>query len=138
VPRYSPNGTTEQEALHIGAGGDLGNSFWFDGQLDDIALFRDALPPTAIEAIRQNGVGGYLNPPAAFRILTVTRPTPTTVTLTFESVAGASYVVQRATGLSGWQDQPGTVAGLAGSTTWTDPATPAGEPKVFYRVRRTN
>ena len=138
TPRYSPNGTTEQHELHIGAGGDLGDSFWFDGQLDDIALFRDALPATAIQAIRENGVSGYLNPPAAFRILSVTRPTPTSVTLTFESVAGASYVVQRATGLSGWQDQPGTVVGLAGSTTWTDTTPPAGEPKVFYRVRRTN
>ena len=50
---YGPNPTTD---LHIGAGGDLGNEFFFDGVIDDAALYDVALDASSIQSIMDNGV----------------------------------------------------------------------------------
>jgi hypothetical protein len=140
LPRYSPNGTTEQEALHIGAGQDDGLNFYFTGQLDDVAVFRDALPESAIRSIMTNGVSSFLPPaPTTFRILSIAVASPGNVSLTFESSAGATYEIQRSPSPgSPWTTLPGTVTGLAGSTTFNDTSAPAQADKLFYRVRRVN
>jgi len=50
---YGANPTTE---LHIGAGGDLGDQFPFDGIIDDAALYDTALDESTIQSIMDNGV----------------------------------------------------------------------------------
>jgi hypothetical protein len=43
----------------IGAGADTGNNFYFNGDLDDIALFNYPLAPADIAAIAASGVGAF-------------------------------------------------------------------------------
>ena len=139
VPLYSPNGTTESEMLHIGAGQDDGLNFYFTGRIDDVAVFRDSLPLATIEKIKTSGVVSVV-PPAlpAFRVLTIAVPTPGNVALTFESVVGGTYEIQRGTTPGAWTTLPGTVAGQAGTTSYTDATAPAGAGSLFYRVKRVN
>ncbi|MDB4438337.1 lamin tail domain-containing protein [bacterium] len=54
---YSPNGP-QSENLHIGSGADTGGSFYFDGLIDDVALWDHALTPSEIEDVMIHGVPG--------------------------------------------------------------------------------
>lgn len=135
-PVYVPNGTQEQEALHIGAGQDDGNNFWFTGVIDDVGLFRSALPEADIQAIMTGGLRSFLFPEPDFKILSITAPAAGSLSLTFESNAGDTYRIQRSTALSGWTTLPGSITGLAGSTTATDSTVPTAEKRVFYRILR--
>ncbi len=54
---YSPNGP-QSENLHIGSGADSGGSFFFDGLIDDVALWNHALTPAEIADVMNNGVPG--------------------------------------------------------------------------------
>jgi len=58
---YAPNGP-QKEGLHIAGGGDTGTQFRFTGKLDDVALFNTALSADDINAIKGNGVAGFLSP----------------------------------------------------------------------------
>ncbi len=135
---YSPNGTTEQEMLHIGAGADDGNSFFFNGRIDDVGLFRVALSEADINSIRTDGVGGFINPVPPFKILSIDVPAAGSLRISFESTEGTTYQIQRSTTLArdDWQTID-TIGGAAGaSTTYTDSNLPAGADEVFYRVRQ--
>lgn len=53
--------------------------------------------------------------------------------LTWPSVAGLTFTIQRSTTLGGWTDV-GTVTATGTTASWTDTSPPAGATKVFYRV----
>ena len=62
---YSPNNsslldgfTHEDEDFHIGGGGDSGTSFRFDGRIDDVGLWDEALSEVEIQSVMNNGIGG--------------------------------------------------------------------------------
>jgi hypothetical protein len=54
---YSPNGP-QSENLHIGSGADSGASFFFDGLIDDVALWNESLTLSEIQDVMTNGVPG--------------------------------------------------------------------------------
>lgn len=54
---YSPNGP-QSENLHIGSGADSGGAFFFDGLIDDVALWDHALTSAEIKDLMTNGVPG--------------------------------------------------------------------------------
>ncbi len=54
--QYSPNGTVESENLHIGSGQDDGNNFFFDGNIDDVTIWDEALDGAAIQNIMNNSI----------------------------------------------------------------------------------
>jgi hypothetical protein len=54
---YSPNGP-QRENLHIGSGADNGGAFYFDGLIDDLALWDEALSPAQVQDVMNNGVPG--------------------------------------------------------------------------------
>jgi len=56
---YSQNGTVELENLHIGSGADDGGSFFFTGELDDVAVFDGVLTGTEIQNVAANGVDAF-------------------------------------------------------------------------------
>ncbi|QDU55886.1 LamG-like jellyroll fold domain-containing protein [Aeoliella mucimassa] len=56
---YSPNGLVEMEDLHIGSGSDAGNEFFFEGDIDDVGVFKGALTPSEIQNVANNGVGSF-------------------------------------------------------------------------------
>ncbi|MDB4438336.1 choice-of-anchor D domain-containing protein [bacterium] len=135
--QYSPNGTVEMENLHIGAGADDGNSFFFSGRIDDVGLFRTALSEQDISTIMMNGVGGFTG---AARDLVITDlefgPGDGQVTITFDSVSGATYIVERSNDLVSWDELTDNLISAGETTTFTDLSLPDGTAKVFYRVSR--
>ncbi len=54
---YAPNGP-QSEDLHIGSGADNGGSFYFDGLIDDVALWDEALSAAEIQGVMNDGVPG--------------------------------------------------------------------------------
>ncbi len=54
---YSKNGP-QSENLHIGSGADSGGAFFFDGLIDDVALWDHALTSAEIKDLMTNGVPG--------------------------------------------------------------------------------
>jgi len=56
-----------------------------------------------------------------------------TGTLTWPSVAGLTFVIQRTTTLGAWENVA-TVVATGTTSVWTDPAPLSGATKVFYRV----
>ena len=141
---FSPNNgdlvdgfTHEAEDLHIGAGGDGGTSFWFDGRIDDVGLFRTALTPEEITSIMTNGVGSFggLAKPLQITDLVVSSGTGN-VTITFNSTSGSSYIIERSTNLVDWLELTDDHESEGEVTTYTDPTVPDDTTKLFYRVIR--
>ena len=135
--QYSPNGTVETESLHIGAGQDDGLNFWFNGQIDDVGLFRTALTEEQINSIIANGVGSFAVPARELVITDLTfGPGDGEVTITFDSVEGATYIVERSTDLFNWIELTDNEPSDGETTTFIDFTLPANSTKVFYRVSR--
>ena len=134
--QYSPNGTVEMEVLHIGAGQDDGFNFFFEGKIDDVGLFRAALSEEDINTIMTNGIGGFTG---AARDLVITAldlgPSDGQITITFDSVSNATYIVERSTDLIIWYELTDNLNSDGEITTFTDLSLPAGTAKAFYRVR---
>lgn len=133
--QYTPNYST---SLHIGAGDDNGQGFPFDGQIDDVALYKKALSQSEIQSIMANGPGTA--PPVTgpnFSITSLTRsPAAGQVTLTWDSVAASVYRVQRSNDLANWDSLTPDVTAAGASSSFTDTALPANASRIFYRVKK--
>ena len=129
-------GLWKWKILHIGAGQDDGLNFYFDGKIDDVGLFRAALSEQDINTIMASGVGGFTG---AARDLVITAlnfgPADGQVTITFDSVSNATYIVERSTDLITWDELTDNLNSDGETTTFTDLSLPAGTAKAFYRVR---
>ena len=137
--QYSPNGTVEMEDLHIGAGQDDGENFWFSGAIDDVGLFRKALSLEEINAIMMNGVGDFSGVGGAPRIIDITRNSIGETSLTFSSVANSQYVIERSLDLGHsdpWTAVGDPLLGQDNTTQFFDRDLPQGATKLFYRVYR--
>lgn len=138
--QYSPNGTVEMEALHIGAGQDDGQNFWFVGAIDDIGLFRTALSVEEINTIKDNGVAGFTGAGSVPEIIDLAfGPGDGEISVTFTSVEGAKYIIERSPDLGSpgpWDQLDDEFDGEAGTTTFIDRSVPDGSTKLFYRVQR--
>lgn len=76
-------------------------------------------------------------PLPAFSVTDLTRSAAGAVTLTWESVDGASYDIKASSAMeSGWATIAPDIAGTAGTTTYTDSAVPANTTRRFYKVVR--
>ena len=64
--QYSPNGTVEMEILHIGSGQDDGLNFFFDGLIDDVGIWDEALDVAVIQSVMTNGISSGLPDPTLF------------------------------------------------------------------------
>ncbi|YCM42730.1 LamG-like jellyroll fold domain-containing protein [Verrucomicrobiaceae bacterium 227] len=62
--QYAPNGTVETEALHLGSGSDTGEQYYFEGLIDDVGLWDEALNANVIQSIMLNGIASGLPDPA--------------------------------------------------------------------------
>ena len=60
--QYAPNGTIESENLHIGSGQDDGANFYFDGNIDDVTIWDEALDGAAIQNIMDNSLNPIPEP----------------------------------------------------------------------------
>jgi hypothetical protein len=127
----SPNAVRD---LHIGAGQDDGNNFFWNGLLDDVGYFRVALSADEIQKVMENGVagasGGFV-----FQI-TELKLAGNTVNLSFTSRAGATYSIERTTALDGaWGELDDGIESQGDITEFTDPTLPDPIPaSLYYRV----
>ena len=56
--QYATNGTIQSENFHIGSGADTGTQFFFDGLIDDVAIWDNVLTQAEIQDVMNNGVPG--------------------------------------------------------------------------------
>jgi hypothetical protein len=122
--------------LHLGGGGDLGTSFYFNGRLDDIAIFREALDATAINTILTAGVSGYTGlalPPGEPPPIAITAATLTdgnlVITGTANLIPGQSYHLQSSADLD-FVSVPGSTF-MAGNPI---PPLAVSGPRFFVRI----
>lgn len=123
------------ENLYIGSGTDTGTQFFFDGKIDDVALFRSALTETEINTIRTNGVSGFTGLP---------QPANEPFAITGISISGGNIVISGASGLvPGAEYHLETGVNLDDFATVPDstfaggsaiPAVPVSGPRRFVRI----
>jgi hypothetical protein len=120
---------------------------WFNGSIDEVAMWQRALSSNEIVALYTNGLAGYsvlsYAPP---QILSLT-PDPTAggYSLSWQGLSGHQYGVQVSTNLINWSApivtgftassaKPAiTISATPGSTGFYDPGLTNGGPR-FYRV----
>lgn len=139
VAQYVKNGTIETEDLHIGAGQDDGNNFWFDGKIDDVALFRTALSEAEIESIMASGVAGFIGATQLFQMLPLEfGPGPGQITVSWTSQNGAKYALDRSSDMTtnSWEELDDDIDSSGEITTFLDSSPPPGAKRLYYRARR--
>lgn len=124
--------------LHIGGGGDLGTDFRFDGKLDDIAVFREVLDETEINAIMTTGVTGFTGLP-------LPPGEPAALGITGVSIVGGNIVIAGTSGLVTGQPYHieestdlAVFTAVAGSTFaggGAIPQIPVSGPRRFIRIK---
>jgi hypothetical protein len=134
---YSENGP-QKEPLWIGAGSDFGNTFYWQGGIDEVAIFRDALTADEIQSVINEGVSSFIPVVETFPITAATLNAQTgSASLTWESIPGSTYRVESSTSLTGsWDPLATGVAATGASTTWTGSFTPPPGGRFFLRVVR--
>ena len=73
------------------------------------------------------------NPASAFRA-TITPAGVGGLTITWQSVAGKHYTVERSLNMQAWTTVASDVIASASQTTFADMAFPVGQQRVFYRI----
>ncbi len=75
------------------------------------------------------------NATSIFRATSITPSGAGTLTITWQSIAAKSYVVERSVNLQSWTIISGNVTATGPQTSFTDSTFPADQPNVFYRVQ---
>jgi hypothetical protein len=134
--RIEPNTATP---FNIGAGEDFGTDHWFEGYIDELALFRTALSDRDIHSIYVNGVQAYRDGIALFQIVDVRYdPVTNEIALTFTSAAGRSYRLERSESLSAddtpWVELDDGIDAHGPRTTVIDASAEPGDRQYYYRI----
>ena len=126
-----------EKPFNIGSGQDFGDGFWFEGKIDEVALFRTALSDEDIVFIYENGVLAFTGGSGPiFQVTTIQRdPTTNHVTLTFTSRVGATYLLERASDLANWVELADGIPSEGEETTFTDDTVEADAKVYYYRFR---
>ncbi|MDG2122358.1 MAG: choice-of-anchor D domain-containing protein, partial [Verrucomicrobiales bacterium] len=137
-----PNGSLielPQSNFHIGSGADDGSQFFFNGSIDEVAVFRTALSAPEIQNIIDDGIAAtYLDPTPASGGFSITSfafdPVTKRLDLTYANppAGGAALVLRRSTDLINWVAVDDNVT--ASPLSFTDNTLPAGATKVYYRL----
>lgn len=118
--------------LHIGGGGDDGLSFRFQGRLDDLAIFCEALTEEQISVIMSEGVAGYIG---AISPLAITGLTANGGQISVTGVSGlrtgVSYHLEAGTTLEDFLPVPDSTFT---KDTLVLPTLPALVEKLFIRI----
>ncbi|MDB4405406.1 lamin tail domain-containing protein, partial [bacterium] len=129
---YDPNGP-QSENLHIGSGADSGGAFFFDGLIDDVALWDHALTSAEIKDLMTNGVPG--GPPS----VTVFEASPPfidsgqNVTLSWEIKNATSVSISPNVG-SVAADRGNVVVTPPETTTYTITAIGESSPAATFQI----
>lgn len=127
-----------ENPLYIGNRADLVTPF--DGFLDDVALFDGVLSESQVQAVMNGDFDGFNAEepprPLAFSITEVAfHPEEESVTISWESVSGASYTVEISDDLVTWTPlAEGIAPGAGNSTSYTDDERAPEAEILFYRI----
>ena len=127
-----------ENPLYIGNRADLVTPF--DGFLDDVALFAGVLSESQVQAVMNGDFDGFSAEepprPLAFSITEVAfHPEEESVTISWESVSGASYTVETSSDLVTWTPlAEGIEPGAGNSTSYTDDERAPEAEILFYRI----
>ena len=127
-----------ENPLYIGSRADLATPF--DGFLDDVALFDGVLSESQVQAVMNGDFDGFSaedpQTPQPFSITEVAfHPETESVTISWESVSGASYTVETSSDLVTWTPLAEEITpGAGNSTSYTDNERAPDAEILFYRV----
>ncbi|YCM43028.1 LamG domain-containing protein [Verrucomicrobiaceae bacterium 227] len=118
--------------LHIGTGSDPGTRFYYQGKLDDLAIFCEALSPTQISTIMNEGVASFvsLSQPLAITGFQIDGD-QVSITSTSGLQSGLTYHLESSNTLENFQPVPDT------SFTTNSPKPPSirpTSPGLFLRI----
>ncbi|MCH1510442.1 MAG: LamG domain-containing protein [Akkermansiaceae bacterium] len=131
-------GVDGANAASIGRNSDSSGSQWFfDGSMDDFAIWDRPLNALEIAHIYSEGLAGKpLAPGAAsdLKITSIVRDGVSgDVSITWNSRNGVNYELEASTDLNNWESID-DVSATGQSTTIVDSFFSNGKPKVFYRI----
>jgi|TARA_B100001964_G_scaffold108852_1_gene121595 hypothetical protein len=129
---YSPNGS-QAEDLHLGSGADNGRQFYFDGLLDDVGLWDEALTTAQIQEVMNRGIPGGAPLVVSFAAAPPFTDSGESVTLSWDTLRAGSLSIAPDVGM---------VAGATGSvvvsptqtTTYTLTAVGNSPPNAVARI----
>jgi hypothetical protein len=118
-----------------------GGQWFFDGSMDDFAIWSRPLNPVEIAHIHSEGLAGNSLTSGdldGFRITSIVHdPGAETVAITWASVPGADYELEWSPDLTSWESIDDTTA-TGTSAMLVDDFINRGKTVVFYRIIRTN
>ncbi|MEZ5324836.1 MAG: LamG-like jellyroll fold domain-containing protein [Verrucomicrobiales bacterium] len=134
--RIEPNTATP---FNIGAGEDFGTDHWFEGYVDELALFRTALSASDINYIYVNGVQSYIEGVSVFQIVDIhIDPATNEVALTFTSGEGRSYRLERSDTITDdsteWVELADGIDAEGPLTTVSDTSANPESRQFYYRI----
>ena len=136
------SGVDGANSASIGRNSDSSGSQWFfDGQIDDFAIWDRPLNLLEVSQIHSDGLAGIPLPPGTGTQLEISSivydAESGNASITWDSRVGTSYELEASTDLDNWESIDDVVA-TEESTTLVDNFFNDGESKVFYRIRISN
>jgi hypothetical protein len=131
--RVAPN---QEKPFNLGAGQNFGDGFWFQGNIDNMALFRTVLSDEDIQFIFENGVEAFLGNVETFQITDIEQAANNHVTLTWNSNNGAAYTLERSNDLQDWLELADGIPADGDETSFTDDTVEPDAQVHYYRVNR--
>ena len=115
-----------------------GDNLQYVGQIDEVAIYNKAFNE-ALARIHFEASGLSNNQGGELKIESVSLSVAGEPSITWKSVSGTAYVVERADHLpaagADWQSV-GTVNATGATSSFTDTSRPAGANQLYYRLRR--
>jgi hypothetical protein len=134
------SGTSGAPLTAVGSSFNIGgNGVWdatgnyFNGMIDDVAVWNQALGAGYISRLAQRTIKPYVPPPPGgeIAVTNVTRNAITgAISFTFVSIAGRTYTISRSDVLGTWQVLTNNYPATGTSTTYTD--NPGAAPRRYF------
>lgn len=126
-------------SFNIGGGGiwDAANN-WFNGTIDDVAVWDRALGPTFLSQLAAKTRVPYAVPGAIPVTALTFNKTTGQFSFTFESIPGRTYSIFRSPSLTpanDWFEITDSLSATGTATTFSETVNPGTQPRMYYRAQ---